>query len=111
VSDEFVRVARVADVPPGSAIPVRVGERAVALFHVDGTFYALDNACPHKGGPLCEGAVAGKHVICPWHDWTFSLEDGRMTFGDYALLDVYDVRVEGEDIVIGRTPRPRRPPR
>lgn len=108
MNDEFVRVASVADVAPGTARAVTVGERVIALFNVDGAFYALRNACSHEGGPLCEGRIEGKTVTCPLHAWTFKLESGKMALGDYALVDTFDVRVEGDEIVIGRTPRPRR---
>ncbi len=107
MSDDFVRVARVADVPPGSAKAVVVDGREIALFHAEGALYALDNTCPHQGGPLCEGRIEGKTVTCPLHAWTFKLESGKMALGDYALVDTFDVRVEGGDIAIARTPRPR----
>ncbi len=103
-----MRVARVGEIPPGSAKAVTVGTREIALFHVEGEFYAMDNTCPHQGGPLCEGRIEGKTVTCPLHAWTFKLESGKMALGDYALVDTFDVRVEGDEIVIGRTPRPRR---
>jgi NAD(P)H-dependent nitrite reductase small subunit len=106
VSDEFVRVAHVAEIAEGTAMPVRVGEREVALFHVDGAFYALRNRCPHQGGPLCEGRVEGATVTCPWHAWTFKLTDGKMVAG-FSLVDTYEVRVEDGQIAVCDTPRPR----
>ncbi len=106
MTDEYVRVARVADVAPGTGISVVVGERELALFNLGGAFYAVDNACPHQGGPLCEGWVDGKSVTCPWHAWTFDLETGKMPNDPIRILDLFDVRVEGEEIMIGRTPRP-----
>ncbi len=89
---EFVAVARADDVAPGTAKTVVVGDREVALFNVDGTFYALDNTCPHQGGPLAEGWVENGRVTCPWHAWTFNLSDGSMTLGDFACVDTFDVR-------------------
>jgi NAD(P)H-dependent nitrite reductase small subunit len=99
-------VARVGDVAPGAAIPVVVGDREIALFNIDDAFYAVDNACPHQGGPLCEGWVEDKSVTCPWHSWTFDLQTGKMPLDDISILDVFDVRVEAGDIMVGRTPRP-----
>jgi NAD(P)H-dependent nitrite reductase small subunit len=101
----FVTVARVGEIAPGSAKAVVIGGREIALFNVDGTFYALDNTCPHQGGPLAEGWIEGIHVTCPWHAWTFKLTDGRMTLGEYASVDVFDVRVEGDRVMVSRTPR------
>ena len=48
----------------------------IALFNVDGTFYAMDNSCPHAGGPLGEGKVNGGIVECPWHGWRFDIRTG-----------------------------------
>ena len=105
MSQEFVPVARVADVPPGQAVTVWVDGRELALFHLQGAFYAVDNACPHQGGPLCEGWTDGASVTCPWHAWTFDLRTGTLPYDEVPVLDVYEVRVEGDQITIGRTPR------
>jgi NAD(P)H-dependent nitrite reductase small subunit len=103
--DNYVRVARVADVAPGTAKMVVVDRREIALFNVDGIFYALDNTCPHQGGPLAEGWIEGAQVTCPWHAWTFKLTDGKMTLGDYASVEAFDVRVHGDEVAVSRTPR------
>ena len=107
MNDRFVTVARVGDVPPGSATTVVVGEREIALFHVDDAFYALENTCPHQGGPLADGWIEDGAVTCPWHAWTFRLRDGRMTLGDFACVDTFEVRVEGDEVKVAE--RPRRP--
>jgi nitrite reductase (NADH) small subunit len=104
-TDSFVPVASVADVGPGSALAVEVGGRDVALFNVDGTFYAIENSCPHQGAPLVDGWVEGTTVTCTWHAWCFNLTDGSMTLGSFAQVDPYDVRVENGQIFVSRTPR------
>jgi NAD(P)H-dependent nitrite reductase small subunit len=104
--DGFVTVAHVAGVPPGTARTVLVGEREIALFNVGGEFYALDNTCPHQGGPLAEGWIEGRTVTCPWHAWCFKLTDGKMTLGDYASVETFEVRIDGDRVRISRTPRP-----
>jgi 3-phenylpropionate/trans-cinnamate dioxygenase ferredoxin subunit len=96
-------VARVGDIPPGERLIVDVGGREIGIFNVDGRFYALRNRCPHQGGPLCSGLVAGgleatrpgeytydaerKLVRCPWHGWEFDLATGQSWF-DPARLRV-----------------------
>lgn len=107
-TDDFVRVARAADVAPGRAVTVLVGGRELALFHLGGRFYAAENACPHQGGPLCEGWTQGTSVTCPWHAWTFDLKTGTLDEDDEPVLDVYDVRVEDGEIMVSRTPRAAR---
>jgi nitrite reductase/ring-hydroxylating ferredoxin subunit len=104
-ADSFVPVAAVADVKPGTARTVVVDGREIGLFNVEGTFYALDNTCPHQGGPLSEGYIEGTTVTCPWHAWCFNLTDGKMPFATWAKTDPYDVRVEGGRVFVSRTPR------
>lgn len=108
MNDDYVTAARVGDVAPGTGKAVVVGEREIALFNVEGRYYALDNTCPHQGGPLAEGWLDGAVVTCPWHAWTFKLSDGKMTLGDFACVDTFDVRVEGDDIRVSRTPQAAR---
>lgn len=73
----ITRLAELKDVPLGSAIIVTTSKgREIALFNVEGEIYALDNACPHMGGPLGQGCLEGYHVTCPWHGWEFDVRDG-----------------------------------
>ncbi|MBV9440011.1 MAG: nitrite reductase small subunit NirD [Candidatus Eremiobacteraeota bacterium] len=109
MSDGFVRVARVDEIAPGSARTVMLGDREVALFNVAGTFYALDNTCPHQGGPLAEGWFDDECVTCPWHGWTFRLRDGSMTLGDYSWVDAFDVRIVDGEVWLGCAAREREP--
>jgi nitrite reductase/ring-hydroxylating ferredoxin subunit len=74
---EYVTVARLSDVPPGSILQVRARDRWYALVNVDGTLHALDNNCPHNGGPLSRGTLAGRELTCPWHGWRWDVTSGR----------------------------------
>lgn len=105
MSSAFVAVVKVADVAAGSATTVVVAGREVALFNIDGTFYAIENTCPHQGGPLAEGYIDGTTVTCPWHAWTFKLTDGKMTLGAFSFVYTYDVRIEGEWVTVSSEPR------
>jgi NAD(P)H-dependent nitrite reductase small subunit len=105
VSVEFIPVAKVAQLAPGSATTFVIDGRDIAVFHVDGAFYALGNTCPHQGGPLAEGWIEGTTVTCPWHAWCFRMEDGKMIMGEYASVDAFDVRVDGDTISVARTPK------
>ncbi|MFN2460594.1 MAG: nitrite reductase small subunit NirD [Candidatus Velthaea sp.] len=107
MSSEFVPVARVADIMPGTAVAVIAGGREIAIFNVDGTFYALDNTCPHQGGPLADGYIEGATVTCPWHAWCFRLSDGKMTLGDFAEVETFELRVDGDRIAVRAHPRAR----
>ncbi len=98
-------VANVSDVAPGSATTVVIDGREIALFNIAGTFYALDNTCPHQGGPLAEGWIEDATVTCPWHAWCFKLTDGKMTLGEFGSVDAFSVRIEGERVAVSRTPK------
>ncbi len=101
----FVSVATTADIGPGEAKAYVVGEREIALFNVDGQFYAIENACPHQGGPLAEGFIDGPQVTCPWHGWCFDVTTGKMTLGDYSAVDAFDVQIEGSTVSVSPDPR------
>ena len=73
---DFVKVANTNEIEPGQARLVDVKGKEIALFNVDGEFFALDNTCTHRGGPLAEGEVAGHEVTCPWHGATFDIRTG-----------------------------------
>jgi nitrite reductase/ring-hydroxylating ferredoxin subunit len=101
---KFVQVASVADIPAGEARAYIVGDREVAVFNVDGTYHAIENGCPHQGGPLAEGFLEGTIVTCPWHAWCFDVTDGKMTMG-FSSVDAFDVQVEGSAIRVSDEPR------
>ncbi len=97
---QFVTVARVEEVPEGEARVCQVAGREIALFRVGGQFYALDNVCPHRGGPLGEGFVSGTEVTCPWHAWSFDVRTGAYTFDPELAVEKFEVRVENGQIQI-----------
>jgi nitrite reductase/ring-hydroxylating ferredoxin subunit len=98
-------VASTADISPGEARAFIVGDHEVAVFNVDGHFHAIENFCPHQGGPLAEGFIEGSVVTCPWHAWCFDVTDGRMTMGGYTSVDAFDVQVDGSTINVSTEPR------
>jgi nitrite reductase/ring-hydroxylating ferredoxin subunit len=97
----FTKIATVADVPAGLAKQVAVNGRMLAVFNVGGTFYVLDDTCPHRGGPLSEGEVHGTEVTCPWHAANFDLTTGKHLCPP-ARQDVrtYKVQVVGDEIQV-----------
>jgi len=96
----FIKVATVADVPEGAGKTVEVAGKQIALFNVGGKFYAIDNACKHRGGPLGEGEVDGSTVICPWHGWEYDVTTGANLDDASVKLGCYPVKVENTDIMI-----------
>ena len=98
---KFVKVATTYGIAPGEGKLVDAAGKKIALFNVDGTFYAIDETCTHRGGPLSEGMLMGIEVTCPWHGAVFDVRTGNV-LAPPALQDVarYNVRVEGEDIEV-----------
>jgi nitrite reductase (NADH) small subunit len=97
---EFVRVTGAADVLPGSGVVAEVKGQSVAVFNVDGTYYAIDNTCVHRGGPLGEGELEGDTVTCPWHGWQYDVKSGKSINNPAACVKSYQVKVEGSDVKI-----------
>jgi len=96
----WVRVAARDSIPPREGRPALIGTREIALFNLGDRFLALDNRCPHQGGPLADGIVTDNAVVCPLHAWKVSLENGavRRPSDATACVRTYPTRVE-EDIV------------
>jgi NAD(P)H-dependent nitrite reductase small subunit len=96
-----VKVAQTSDLPPGTGRAVQAEGRDIALYNVDGAFYALDNTCTHRGGPLSEGVLSGDTVACPWHSAHFNVKTGAVT-GPPAQAGVrsFPVKLEGNDVLV-----------
>jgi nitrite reductase/ring-hydroxylating ferredoxin subunit len=75
-------------------------DRVVALFNVDGKFFALDGVCPHAGGPLGQGNLEDGRLICPWHAWEYDSLTGANDFDETLKLAMFPVKTEGDDILV-----------
>lgn len=114
-------VARVSELPPGHRKIVTVDGRSIGVFNVDGRFYALRNACPHQGAPLCQGSLGGtaaasrpgeyiweregEILVCPWHGWEFDVTTGRSIVNPHRIR-VRSYQVSVEQAVPGENPVP-----
>lgn len=100
---EFVRVGRVEEFTPGQGRMVVVNGRHVALFRLGDEFYALDNMCLHRGGPLCEGPIEDNVVTCPWHGWSYEIKTGTMVQDPRVGVSKHDVRIVGDEVAVRLT--------
>lgn len=96
----WVSVARVGQCPPGGSLELVAEDRVVALYNVEGVYYALDGVCPHQGGPLGKGKLEGCIVTCPWHGWQFDVTSGRHQLNSKLLQPGFPVRIEGESVQV-----------
>jgi len=97
----FVTVARVGDIPVGGVKVVRMGDLPIALYHLEGGYYAIEDLCTHDGGPLAEGTLEGDVVECPRHGARFNVKSGvALCLPATAPVPTYVVRVQGEEIQV-----------
>ena len=97
----FVEVARKSEIPEGGVIAAEVEGKRLALINLDGEIYAIDDECPHEGGPLSDGQIEGDEITCPWHTSHFNIRTGRVTM-DPATEDVvtYKVRLVDDAVEV-----------
>jgi 3-phenylpropionate/trans-cinnamate dioxygenase ferredoxin subunit len=94
-------VAKRDEVPPGTTKSVEVDGVGVLLCNVDGTLYAVEDVCTHDGGPLDQSQLDGSRIMCPRHGALFDVTTGAaLTLPAVVPLPTYDVRVEGDDVVV-----------
>lgn len=87
------RLCAVDEVPVGQAKVFTVGHQKIALFHRASGFYALDDHCPHRSGPLSEGWIYDEEVSCPWHQWQFRLSDGQCSTIPGERVETFPVEI------------------
>jgi len=98
---DFLKVAKVGDIPdPGKQL-FEVDDRLVVLFHVGGEFFCLDDVCTHDGGTLGDGELDGQDICCPRHGARFDVRTGdAKTMPATEATQVHDVRVDGDDVLV-----------
>lgn len=94
------KVTRVNEVPAGSIRTFQVGGKPLALANVGGTFYAIDNTCLHRGGPLGEGQLEGKVVTCPWHGWQYDVTTGKTVQNPSVGVGCFKTEIRGDEVFV-----------
>jgi nitrite reductase (NADH) small subunit len=103
---KWIRIASLSECPPGSARELVADDRVIALFNVEGDIYALDGICPHQGGPLGKGTVAGCIVTCPWHGWQFDIRTGLLQTTSSLRHTAFPTKVTGDQVYVDLDDRP-----
>lgn len=98
----WIRVTACDGIPPREGRAALIGNREIAIFNLGDKFLALDNRCPHEGGPLCDGIVAGDAVVCPLHAWKVGLHTGAVERpkNQTACVRTYPTRVEAGVVLV-----------
>jgi nitrite reductase (NADH) small subunit len=99
----WVRITSCASIPLREGRAVTLGGRTIAIFNLGDRFVATDNECPHRGGPLCDGIVAGDAVVCPLHAWKVRLDTGTVErpAAANACITTYPTRIENGIVMLG----------
>ena len=102
MNGQWIKITACDNIPAREGRAVTIGNREIAVFNAGDHFFAIDNRCPHQGGPLADGIVAGGAVVCPLHAWKVELGTGRVDRPASTLLCVrtYAVRVEAGVILL-----------
>ena len=101
-AEGFVTVARVGEIPPGGVRVVRLDDVPVAVFNLDGEYFAIEDLCTHDGGPLAEGYLEGDVVECPRHGARFNVKTGAvLCLPATSPVPTYAVKIEGDEIKVG----------
>lgn len=98
----FVTVARVGEIPPGGVKVVRLDDVPVAVFNIEGRYFAIEDLCTHDGGPLAEGTLDGDVIECPRHGARFNVKTGDvLSLPATSPVPTYTVKVDGDAIKVG----------
>lgn len=100
--DDYVKVATVDDIQLGERVLIELDGIRIAIFNLDGTYYAIEDTCTHDGGPLVEGEILdGCQIQCPRHGARFDIRTGAaLTMPAFEPTPTYEVQVDGEDIYV-----------
>lgn len=96
----LIAIAKTADIPENEGRAFPMGDRMIAVFQVEGKFYAMDDFCPHQGASLSAGWIHDGCVACPWHAWRFQLTDGTWMDNPKIKTETYPVTIQGDDIFV-----------
>ena len=99
--NDWIDIGALGDVPARGARCINTAVGKIAVFRTaDDRVFAIDDRCPHQGGPLSQGIVHGAQVTCPLHNWVFSLETGRAQGADEGAVRTYPLRLHDNRILI-----------
>ena len=102
MESDFIRVARLDEIPPGAMFAVKVADEEVVVYNVDGALYATRDGCTHQNHPLSKGAFRGKYIRCSLHGWEFNVTNGEYQGNPDVHVRCYPVKVENGEVWVGR---------
>jgi nitrite reductase (NADH) small subunit len=101
---QFTDVTAVSEIAEGRPRRVQVAGRDLVICRTADGIFALDNRCPHRGGPLSEGDLLGSEIVCPWHLWGFDVASGACTGNGDIMISTYQTRIEDGRLLVAVAP-------
>ncbi|HVH15041.1 MAG TPA: Rieske 2Fe-2S domain-containing protein [Candidatus Angelobacter sp.] len=95
-----IKIAELDEIADGGSKIIHVQGRNIALFRVKDQYFAIQNNCLHRGGPLGEGEVRNYEVTCPWHGWKYNLVDGSFSLIPTLKVKTFTVKINGEGVFV-----------
>jgi nitrite reductase (NADH) small subunit len=96
----WIKAGKASELDEGKSQIVNANNKELALFKIEGKVYALENTCPHRGGPLVEGYLEGSEVTCPWHAWVFDVKTGVCQTMPDTKQPTFKVKIESGEILV-----------
>lgn len=96
----LIRIAKLDEITPGQPHPVHPFGQNLVLCRVEDQVYAVYGLCPHSGGPLGQGALHGRMLVCPWHAWEFDCTTGEYDRNPACRLKTYPVTIHNGDVLV-----------
>jgi nitrite reductase (NADH) small subunit len=95
------KIGNVSELPgEGEAKEFILGDKMICIANLNGEYSALDNVCPHRGGPLGQGVIEGDKLVCPWHGWQFDPKTGAVGHAPDQKVPTYPIRIDGDLVVV-----------
>jgi len=100
-AEQYVNAGPVGSIPVGEKRTLYTDDLTIVLVNLDGEVFALDDRCPHQGGPLTRGTLNGETLMCPWHCWSFNVRTGRPEWPETGWRATrYPVKIEDGQILV-----------
>ena len=100
IVDGMVCAGKISEILPGKAKAIALEHFRIAVFNIDGEFFAIKDACPHAEYPLSKGIVRGEEVTCASHGWQFNLRTGECLRGEVDSVRKFEVVVKGDEVFV-----------
>ncbi len=96
----FVKAADFSEIKKKGRKLIKINNKSIVLFYLEGKVYAIDSVCAHKGGPLEEGELIDEEIICPWHAFMYNIKTGACLNSPGYSVKPYKIQIKNDDVMI-----------